>query len=218
MGTILWDIFYALFSVQLVDIATSCYKEVFALKKLDPSDSDDYIDSEMYETMYKKAIETDSDIVEYSLLPPEVQGNVAFDENANDINVNNVEVPTNVVENALQNVVTTEESIPAVPVDEVASEEVASNGEVPVEESVPEVPVDEVAPEEVVSNVEVPVEESVSEVPVDEVAPEEVVSNVEVPVEESIPEVAVDEVVPEEVTSDAEVPVEESMLMYQMIM
>lgn len=36
MGTILWDIFYALFSVQLVDIATSCYKEDFALKKLDP--------------------------------------------------------------------------------------------------------------------------------------------------------------------------------------
>ena len=153
----------------------------------------------------------DSDIVEYSLLPPEVQSNVAYEESTNDINVNNVEVPTNVVENALQNVATAEESIPAVPVDEVAPEEVVSDVEVPVEEAVPQVAVDEVAPEEVVSDAEVPVEETVPQVAVDEVAPEEVVSNVEVPVEESIPEVAVDEVAPEEVVSNVEVPVEESI-------
>ena len=36
MGTILWDVFYALFIVQFVDIVTLCYKRGFALINLDP--------------------------------------------------------------------------------------------------------------------------------------------------------------------------------------
>ena len=43
----------------------------------------------------------DSEIVEYSVLPPEVQSNVAFAENS--INVNNVDVSADVVEKALTN-------------------------------------------------------------------------------------------------------------------
>ncbi len=43
----------------------------------------------------------DSEIVEYSILPPEVQSDITATNDTNDINVNDVAVPTEVVENAL---------------------------------------------------------------------------------------------------------------------
>lgn len=125
----------------------------------------------------------DSQITEYSLLTPEVQSNVSDTNDSKELDVQKVEVPENVFDNAVA--VENEklaENIPQVE-EEVVEEKVE---ETPVEQVSQEVVPTEVVQETVENQEEKPVEESALE-KVEEVAPEEVVEeNVSKP-EESTP-------------------------------
>ena len=172
----------------------------------------------------------DSVVGEYSILPPEVQSDVTPASDTNEIDVTNVEVPTEVVENALTNTET------AVGFDNTTvtpnvNEGFASTDVTPVSleqnQLVENTPVEEVAPindnvqevvedgfvppqisaddENVIDSEETPVEntEVVNEVnPVEEVAP------IENPVEEAGE--VVNEVSPVEEVAPIETPVEET--------
>ena len=172
----------------------------------------------------------DSVVGEYSILPPEVQSDVTPASDTNEIDVTNVEVPTEVVENALTN------TEPAVGFDNTTvtpnvNEGFASTDVTPVslEENqlVENTPVEEVAPindnvqevvedgfvppqisaddENVIDSEETPVENT--EV-VNEANPVEEVTSIENPVEEAGE--VVNEVSPVDEVAPIETPVEEA--------
>lgn len=84
----------------------------------------------------------DSEIVEYSILPPEVQSDITAANDTNDINVNNVAVPPEVVENALNTPPDVQNNV-ATPGEVVADSNVVATP--PVEDAFPNLPVEPTA-------------------------------------------------------------------------
>lgn len=141
--------------------------------------------------LYLSKNTVDSEITEYSVLPPEVQANVSEGVN-NEIDINQVEVAEDTVENALNEETNTEAPVPTPEemqaVDAIAPEVPVANAE--------ELPVEQNLPEEVVS------EENDLELPTiseDEVVPEEVTASTD--------EIVENETVAEEQPSEIELPV-----------
>ena len=161
--------------------------------------------------LYLSKNTVDSEITEYSVLPPEVQANVSEGVN-NEIDINQVEVPENTVENALNTTASTEET-QLDTVEEVnnaanqtGSFENTTNNEInaATEEGI-QMPtseemqaVDAIAPEVPVANAE--------ELPVEQNLPEEVVSEEN---DLELPTISEDEVAPEEVAASTDEIVED---------
>ena len=139
----------------------------------------------------------DSDIVEYSILPPDVQSDITPNSDSNSIKVDEVEVSTQVVEEALENTMTMPPVSEEKPVEDVAPEVESDSLESSVEAVASEkvTPADLDVSENVVSeNVsdfeEKPVENVTQETTSEDVVSEEVTTEVvseDVP-EEEIPE------------------------------
>ena len=168
----------------------------------------------------------ESEVFEYSMLPPEVQSSVAPVEGEQEINVSQVQVPSDIVENALEGTTAPEavgEVQPIAP--PIVEETPVENPVIPTEEVVaPEteavateevtVPETEAVPTELegaFANAEVPVDGSVT---LEETVGEQTTQ--EAPVEEAAhvegaPVEATEEAVETESTTVEEVPVEESV-------
>lgn len=158
----------------------------------------------------------DSDITDYSILPPEVQSDVTPANDTQTIDVSEVEVPKDVVENALSGVSMNEGSqIEEEVVETPAETEVDSSlvdekvaVEAPAEDVVQETPIEEVSSEESAS--EVSVEETTSNDLSDTVQNTSMESGFEIPkvsieipkIPESVPPVSMNNETPSDAVSE----------------
>lgn len=168
--------------------------------------------------LYLSKNTVDSEITEYQILPPEVQANVSEGVN-NEIDINQVEVPENTVENALNEETNTEAPVPTPEemqaVNAIAPEvPVANAEELPVEQNLPEEVVseendlelptiseDEVGNETVAEEQPSEIELPVADTPIDIENPQEEIVSEEVS-EEEIPQAEVEDVAENDTTDE----------------
>ena len=179
----------------------------------------------------------ESEITEYSIFPPKVQSDITIENDTNEIDVKEAELPTEVVEEAMNHKSLEESmnqpnppivegpSVPDVPTNDVVTPSESLIEEEPKEEVVPDVPplnevmTEEVSPEQNEESevVEEAIPEETEEVPAaegstpdsEEVAPVTEEEKEIAPVDIAPPVVEPDE--EEQVTEEPETPIEESV-------